>query len=70
MEAVADLSRAVEMSDASPASLHYLAKALKVATHRREFDFSSKIMLEHIRTPFHGDDHCRVGKYSGASAFT
>lgn len=29
-EAVADLSRAVEMSDPSPASLHYLAKALKV----------------------------------------
>lgn len=29
-EAVADLSRAVEMSDSSPASLHYLAKALKV----------------------------------------
>ncbi|CAM9639293.1 unnamed protein product, partial [Ectocarpus fasciculatus] len=28
-EAVADLSRAVEMSDPSPASLHYLAKALK-----------------------------------------
>lgn len=26
------MSRAVEMSDASPASLHYLAKALKVAT--------------------------------------
>ncbi|CAN0029081.1 unnamed protein product, partial [Ectocarpus sp. 8 AP-2014] len=28
-DAVADLSRAVEMSDPSPASLHYLAKALK-----------------------------------------
>lgn len=31
VEAVADLSRAVEISDPSPAALHYLAKALKVS---------------------------------------
>lgn len=30
VEAVADLNRAVETSDASPPALHYLAKALKV----------------------------------------
>lgn len=29
-EAVADLTRAIEISDPSPACLHYLAKALKV----------------------------------------
>lgn len=29
-EAVADLTRAIELSEPSPTSLHYLAKALKV----------------------------------------
>lgn len=51
---MADLSRAVEMSDASPASLHYLAKALKVAAcSESSMSLENRCWYVHgVHTPF------------------